>query len=129
MRLVKVTNKTRGTTVGERVELANTSLTRLRGLLGRRALGAGEGLWIKPSSGVHTVGMKFSIDVVGLDSRMRVIKLWREMAPFRVTSVSLRVCSVIELAAGRINECAIELGDVMDIAIPVNRTHEEPIVQ
>jgi hypothetical protein len=38
------------------------------GLLGRRGLNAGEGLWIKPSFGVHTVGMRFPIDAIGLAS-------------------------------------------------------------
>lgn len=116
MRLVKVTNRTRGTTIGESVELADTSWTRLWGLLGRRGLNAGGGLWIKPSSGVHTLGMKFAIDVVGLDKQMRVVKLWPELVPFRVTSVSLQISSVIELAAGRIRECSIEVGDVLEVA-------------
>jgi uncharacterized membrane protein (UPF0127 family) len=101
--------------VGERVEVADTSLTRLWGLLGRSGLGAGGGLWIKPSSGVHTFGMKFAIDVVGLDKNLRVVKIWPELVPFRITSVSLQISSVIELAAGRIKECAIHVGDVLEV--------------
>ena len=115
MRLVRVVNQTRGTTVGESVELASTSLTRLWGLLGRRGVKAGGGLWIMPSSGVHTVGMRFPIDVVGLDKNMRVIKLWHDLAPYRVTSVSLKMCSVIELAAGQIRETKMEIGDVLEV--------------
>ncbi len=120
MRSVKVTNRTRGTILGENVEVANTSLTRLWGLLGREKLGTGGGLWIKPSSGVHTVGMKFPIDVVGLDRQMRVVKLWHEIVPFRVTSVSFKVASVLELAAGRIRECLVEIGDVLDVTAPTD---------
>ena len=89
--MLKVTNTTRGTTVGEGIELADTSMKRMFGLLGRRGLDAGGGLWIKPSSGVHTFGMAFKIDVVGLDRDLKVIKLWRCLAPFRVTSVSLKM--------------------------------------
>ncbi len=76
MRLVKVVEQTRGTVIGDRVEVADTSWTRMRGLLGRAGLDAGAGLWIKPSSGVHMIGMKFAIDVIGLDKDRRVIKLW-----------------------------------------------------
>jgi uncharacterized membrane protein (UPF0127 family) len=115
MRLVRVVNKTRGTTVGESVEIANTSFTRMWGLLGRRGLDAGGGLWIMPSSGVHTMGMRFTIDVVGLDKQMRVIKLWQELVPYRVTSVSMKMRSVIELAAGKIRESRIEVGDVLEV--------------
>jgi len=117
MQLVRITNRTRGTIVGESVEIANTSLTRLWGLLGRAGLNAGGGLWIKPSSGVHTFGMKFSIDVVGLDKDLRVVKIWPDVVPYRVTSVSLRVSSVIELAAGRIRACSLQVGDRLEAGV------------
>ena len=115
MRLVRVVNQTRGTTVGESVELASTSLTRLWGLLGRRGVEAGGGLWIMPSSGVHTMGMRFPIDVVGLDKNMQVIKVWHNLVPYRVTSVSLKMRSVIELPTGTIREAMIEVGDVLGV--------------
>jgi hypothetical protein len=86
------------------------------GLLGRRGLDAGGGLWIKPSSGVHTFGMAFKIDVVGLDGDLKVIKLWRCLAPFRVTSVSLKVKSVLELPCGIISQSQMQLGDQMHIS-------------
>lgn len=116
MQLVRVFNQTRGIAVGERIELADTSFTRMWGLLGRSGLSAGGGLWIRPSSGVHTLGMKFPIDVVGLDKEMRVVKVWHRLAPFRVTSVSLNIRSVIELAAGTIHEIGIEVGDLLQFS-------------
>lgn len=120
MRSVRVLNRTRNTTVGENIELADTSLTRMWGLLGRRRLDTGGGLWITPSSGVHTLGMKFPIDVVGLDRNKRVVKLWHALAPYRVTSVSFKTSSVIELAAGGIGDAQIELGDQIAIdLVPV----------
>lgn len=113
--MLKVTNITRGTTVGERVEVAETSLRRMWGLLGRRGLDAGGGLWIRPSSGVHTVGMAFSIDVVGLDRDLKVIKLWREIPPFRVTSISTKVKSVLELPCGVIADAQLSVGDQLSM--------------
>lgn len=115
MRRVRVVNQTRDITVGENVEYADTSFTRMWGLLGRPGVSAEGGLWIRPSSGVHTLGMRFAIDVVGLDRQLRVVKLWRGLPPFRVTAISLKTRSVIELAAGRIDECRIEVGDVLAI--------------
>jgi uncharacterized membrane protein (UPF0127 family) len=113
--MLKVTNTTRGNTVGENIELADTSLKRMVGLLGRRGLDAGAGLWIKPSSGVHTVGMAFAIDVVGLDRDLKVIKLWRRLVPYRLTSVSLQLRSVLELPSGTIAQSEIQLGDQLQI--------------
>jgi uncharacterized membrane protein (UPF0127 family) len=109
--MFRVTNTTRGTTVGDNIELADTSLGRMFGLLGRRGLDAGSGLWIKPSSGVHTVGMSFGIDVVGLDRDLKVVKLWRCLPPFRVTSVSLKLRSVLELPCGTIAQTQTQVGD------------------
>ena len=111
MQLITVTDETRGTLIGHRIQVADSSLTRLVGLLGRKGVDAGAGLWIKPSSGVHTVFMRFPIDVIGLDKNRRVIKLWSKLVPYRVTSVSTELRSVIELTAGRIAECGVQLGD------------------
>jgi uncharacterized membrane protein (UPF0127 family) len=114
--MLKVTNTTRGITVGDKVELADTFFKRLFGLLGRRGLDAGGGLWIKPSSGVHTLGMAFEIDVVGLDRDLKVVKLWRCLAPFRLTSVSLKIQSVLEFPCGVISESKMEIGDQLQIS-------------
>ena len=113
--MLRVTNTTRGNTVGENIEQADTSLKRMVGLLGRRGLDAGAGLWIRPSSGVHTVGMAFAIDVVGLDRDLKVIKLWRRLVPYRLTSVSLQLRSVLELPSGTIAQSEIQLGDQLQI--------------
>jgi len=115
MRVVKVVNVTRGSVIGDHVEVADTSSTRGKGLLGRVGLDAGAGLWIKPCSGVHMFGMKFAIDVIGLDANRAVIKLWPNLKPWRMSPISLRLRSVIELPAGRIAECQVELGDLLQI--------------
>lgn len=113
--MVQVMNETRRTLIGDRVEVADTSWTRLVGLLGRSGLRAGEGLWIRPSSGVHTMGMRFPIDVIGLDRQLRVMKLWKNLVPFRVTSLSWTMHSVIELPAGRIAETGVAVGDSLRV--------------
>ena len=115
MRTVAIRNRLNGAVIGDRVGCAETSITRLVGLLGRSNLEAGEGIWIRPSSGIHTFGMRFAIDVVGLDRDMRVIKLWSRVKPRRVTSVSIRIRSVLELAAGEIAARSIQLGDVLNV--------------
>lgn len=61
------------------------------------------------------MGMRFPIDVVGLDKNMRVIKVWPNLVPWRVTSVSLKMRSVIELAVGTIRDAQIEVGDVLEV--------------
>jgi uncharacterized membrane protein (UPF0127 family) len=112
MNLVDVT---RATTVGTQITLADTFLTRLIGLAGQKRLNAGCGLLIQPSSGVHTFGMLFAIDVVALNRDLKVLRLWHRLAPLRVTSIHLKIHSMLELPAGQIRNCHIEVGDQLAI--------------
>jgi uncharacterized protein len=116
MKLLTLSIPAKSVTIGTRIGLADSSLTRLFGLLGRRSLEPGAGLLIQPSSGVHTFFMMFSIDVVALDRELRVLHVWRRLAPFRVTPISLKTWSSLELAPGEIDHCGIEPGDRLAVA-------------
>ena len=111
MRQITILNITTGKPVGSQIGVADTSLSRLIGLMGKKQLDAGRGLLIRPSSGVHTFGMRFSIDAVGLDKSFRVIALWPDLKPFRISGISFKTHSVLELPAGQIALCQIGLGD------------------
>ena len=108
---VTVHNRSSQRKIGEHIQCATTSWTRLVGLLGRTGLAAGEGLWISPSSGVHTMGMRFTIDVVGLDREIRIVRLWPLLRPYRMTVVDTRVKSVLELGEGQIAKLGLCAGD------------------
>ena len=122
---MKLRNITRVTTVGTQITIADTSLTRLIGLVGKRRLDSGCGLLIRPSSGIHTFGMLFSIDVVALSRGLQVLQLWHRMAPFRMTSIRLRTHSMLELPAGQICSCQMEVGDQLEF-IPRLRSRGAP---
>ena len=107
-------NRTKANTIGTQIAVAETSLTRLVGLAGRRRLDAGCGLLIRPSSGIHTFGMLFSIDAVALDKNLRVLRVWHRLAPFRMTSIHLKTDSMLELPAGQICNCRIGVGDQLE---------------
>lgn len=116
MKPLTVTIPQKAVTIGSNIGLADTFLTRLFGLLGKSGLEPGSGILIRPSSGVHTIGMRFPIDVVGLDRSLRVLKVWRRMPAWRITNVSFRIHSMLELAPGQIDLCRIEPGDQLAIA-------------
>jgi uncharacterized protein len=107
---LQVRNETRNTVLAELADVADTSATRRKGLLGRGSLEPGQGLWIIPCQGVHCCGMQFAIDVVYLDRRKKVRGLRRGMRPWRV-SVCLTANSVLELPAGTIDQTRTERGD------------------
>jgi uncharacterized membrane protein (UPF0127 family) len=112
---IELRNSTRGATIGTQITIADTSVARRVGLLGRRELSPGCGLLIRPSCGVHTFGMLFSIDAIALDKALRVLKLWPELALFRVTSLQRKAHSILELPAGRIGRCRIHVGDQLEL--------------
>ena len=83
-----------------RIEIADRFQSRLRGLLGRGRLNAGEGLLILPCNSIHTIGMRFPIDVLALDRRGRVRKHFQAVPPGRVIWPQRSVTMMLELAVG-----------------------------
>ena len=109
-----IRNQTRGTVLGEAVELADTSEKRRTGLLKHERLQPGEGLWIVPCESVHTFFMKFPIDLVYVDKRHKVRKVRHSVAPWRM-SACLSAHSVIELAAGTAEQSGTQAGDELAV--------------
>ena len=111
-------NRSKQTVLASEVELADTSWSRMKGLLGQTSedFPSGKGLWITPSQGVHTIGMKFPIDVVYLDSGYRAIHVCHSLHPFRIAAVKLKARSVVELPAGTLAQTQTSVGDVLEIS-------------
>lgn len=114
----RVLNLTRNRALATEVELATSSGKRSKGLLGRRGLQPGEGLWIVPCESVHTFGMQFALDLVYLDRQHRIRKIRRNVPPWRV-SACLTAHSVLELAAGAIRDDDAQTGDAVEF-VPVD---------
>lgn len=102
-----VKNATRGFVLGTRVRRADSFLRRLRGLMFRGELAAGEGLWIEPCNSVHTHFMRFAIDVLFLDAHGRVLHVMPAMKPWRHSPFVKGSKAVLELAAGEARETAV----------------------
>jgi protein-S-isoprenylcysteine O-methyltransferase Ste14/uncharacterized membrane protein (UPF0127 family) len=111
---VHIVNRHDGSEVAAHVLVAASPLTRMRGLLGRPALSAGDGLLIQPCQGVHTIGMGYPIDVVHLDREGVVLRVLRELPPWRIGPVIWRSHAALELPAGAGD--AIREGDRLALA-------------
>jgi uncharacterized membrane protein (UPF0127 family) len=113
---VFVFNKTKQTFLAYRVKIADSILSRLIGLLGKRSLEPDGGLWIFPSRGIHTMGMLFDIDVIFLDKDLKVVALREVVHPFSMTGLYLNSESVLELPAHTIFKSRTEVGDEIMIS-------------
>ena len=74
-------------------------------------LRSNKALWVVPSHGIHTIGLMFSIDVIYLDSNLRVIDLVENLAPLRISPIRLHGASVLQLPARSISESGTKIGD------------------
>jgi len=97
--MLSIRNLTRNTVLATAAQVADTSKKRRTGLLKLTGLPEGGGLWISPCEAIHTIGMKFPIDVLFLDRSKKVVKVREEMGSGRL-AVCLRAHSVLELPAG-----------------------------
>ena len=111
-----VLNRTRGTTVASSVDLADTPKARRMGLLRHEALKPGEGLWIYPTQAIHTFGMKYPIDVAFLDRRLRIKRIYHQLAPSRLTKFVWGAKSVLELPSGSLAKTRTTVGDELQIS-------------
>ncbi len=104
-------NETRSTVVADKIQKADNYFTRLVGLLPKKGLNEGEGLWIDPCKDIHSIGMRFVFDAVFLDKELRVVHLIEKMKPLRVSPIIKTAKSVLELRGGTIAETQIQVGD------------------
>jgi uncharacterized protein len=114
-RHVFVYNQTKETFLAFRVTVADSILSRLVGLLGKRSLSPDSGVWIVPANSVHTIGMLFTFDLVLIDKDFKVVGLKELVRPFRLTRPIFRAESVLELPAHAIIKSRTEVGDQLVI--------------
>ncbi len=89
---------------------ARRFFNRLRGLLGTKPLAQDGGLLITPCSQVHTLGMRWPLDVVFLDADGVVLKCVRRLAPGRVAAAR-GAKHTLELAPDSILRLGLQSGD------------------
>lgn len=99
-----------GRVVALRVSAATTRVERAIGLLTRSGLQPGDAMWISPSRGVHTWGMRFAIDLVALDAAGTVVDRVVGMRPWRLRLPRPRVVGVLELPEGSLERSDTQLG-------------------
>jgi len=110
---VQIVHASSGRVLCAAAVVADTFFSRLVGLLGSKGLGEGEGLWIVPTRSVHTVGMRFPIDVVLLDHAGRVVELRSGMRGWQCAGLRTRAYCALELPAGSIQAYGLDLGEIL----------------
>jgi uncharacterized protein len=99
-------------------DTADTAATRSKGLLGRDRLAPGDGLILDPCRLIHTCFMRFAIDVVFYDRRLRVTRVARDVRPFRLAWGGWSARVTLELPAGTLDRIPVTPGAQLRIEPP-----------
>ena len=94
------------------LEVADSFGARLRGLLGRDAVDGA--LLIRRAKSVHTLGMRFPIDVAFCDRDLRVVAT-KTMRRHRIGRPRVKARCVVEAAAGAFERWGLQPGDQLEI--------------
>lgn len=124
MKTLQATIEASGEVLARRVQVADTLWTRFWGLMGKRAVAPDEGLLIMPCYSVHTMFMRFPIDVIYLDDDCRILKVADSMKPFRA-SMRRGSRSVLEMRAGSAVRAGLSVGAQI-VFTEVRDAHRDP---
>ncbi len=107
-------NESKGQVLAQNVRIASSLFARMKGLLGTDTLCAGEALWITPCRSVHTLFMRYPIDVLFLNSECAVVA-GSTLAPWALSHWKRQAFSVLELPAGTLQKTHTVTGDRISI--------------
>lgn len=117
---MRALNRTRGTILCERLEVAESMAAKGRGLLGRDGLVPGTGMFFEggffPLMWMHMFFMRFAIDIVFLDKSNRVLRINHSLKPWRVSSMVLGARKALELEAGAAARSGTAKGDQLELS-------------
>jgi len=108
---MEVHNKTRNRPLGTSVRTASGTIARMRGLLRTESLPEGDGLWIRPCRGIHSIGMKYVFDALFIDPSMKVVGICQRFPRNRISRIFTSAAGVLELPAGTIERTGTRVGD------------------
>ncbi len=94
--------------------MADTFFSRLIGLMFSKSLGDRDGLLFSPANSIHTFFMNYPIDVIFLDNKNRIVKIYRHLKPWRMTRLVWEASQALELKSGTICE-EVQEGDLLEV--------------
>lgn len=118
MKVVRIVNITRQAVLCEQCGVADNIFTRMRGLLGRSTLRAGEGLLIAPCPSIHMFGMKFALDVIFISRDDVITDYVENILPGKLYVAKNhfgKAHSALEVAVGTIAATSTQRGDNVQI--------------
>jgi uncharacterized membrane protein (UPF0127 family) len=110
-----VRNLTKNIILARRAIIADTFLSRMKGLLGKPPLKEDEALIITRCRSIHMFFMRYAIDVIFVGRENHVVGLVENIGPFRLSPVFWKAELAVELMAGTISATKTSDGDTLEL--------------
>ena len=110
-----------------RASIARTFAARFSGLLTRKSLADDEGLLFVPGGSIHTLGMRFAIDIVFLSAQLDVLKVAACVPASRFVMAPPRTQFVLEVASRVAQTAGLTIGTTLQVS-PIANIREATAV-
>ena len=109
---MKLYHQSKKNIVANKVDIADKFFSRAVGLMGRKSMDEKSALWIKSCTHIHTLFMRFTIDLIFVDKNLKVKKVYTQAKPWQhFFTGTWRADSVFELPEGSLSQLNIKEGD------------------
>jgi uncharacterized membrane protein (UPF0127 family) len=106
--------------------VARSFWRRFMGLMLSKPLPVAQGLLIPRCASVHTLFMRYTLDVAYLNKRGAVVKLVPGLQPWRLSWGGRAATQTLEMTAGGIAHCGLALGDAIALPFGPEEHHAKP---
>lgn len=113
--MLQLINKSKNNILVENLFLADSFWSRMKGLMGKKDLAENDGLLLVPCNSVHSMFMRFPIDLLFLDQNFTVIRIIERFKPWKATPIFRDCCQVVELKAGVALKKGVSIEDKLEI--------------
>jgi hypothetical protein len=110
---MKVQIKLKDKVLYSNIMIADNPVSRVVGLMFRKAP-EGDGLLLEPCNSIHTFFMRYSLDIVFLNKSNEVVKIIRELKPWRMTGIYFKAKKTLEVPAGQL-PLEVKVGDILEV--------------
>lgn len=100
--------------LSDNILVADNPVTRVIGLMFKKKLVGADGLLLEPCNSIHTFFMRYSLDIVYLSKTNQVVKIIRNLKPWRMTWIYFQARKTLELPAGKL-PLEIKEGDILEV--------------
>jgi uncharacterized membrane protein (UPF0127 family) len=107
-----------GACIADRIEVARSFSKRLIGLMGRKTLMKGQGLYFPGCASIHSFFMRFAIDVLFFDEEMKITKKINGLKPWRMALAPIGTRHTLELSSGVLHKFRLSVGDTISLVYP-----------